>query len=151
MGNQKKKPKTKQDLPSSQDKTPKAGHITSYYDLKPSWRVSLLETCDPFGWHKADGNKLIEIQQRLANFEPLTWKEMFTQRSGKYAHPIAINELDKKARDRLTERKIDDVEQLICLRVSKKERIWGVLDNGILNLIWWDPEHQVYPMNITDN
>lgn len=37
---------------------------------------------------------------------------------------------------------LDDV---VSLRLSGPERVFGYLDNGVLVLLWWDPIHQVCP------
>ena len=37
---------------------------------------------------------------------------------------------------------LDDV---VSLRLSGPERVFGYLDNGVLVLLWWDPLHQVCP------
>jgi hypothetical protein len=40
----------------------------------------------------------------------------------------------------------DDVEAVLSLRISARERVWGILDGPALQVLWWDPEHQVYPV-----
>jgi hypothetical protein len=29
--------------------------------------------------------------------------------------------------------------------------VWGLKGSNGIYLLWWDPMHTVYPMNITDN
>ena len=26
-----------------------------------------------------------------------------------------------------------------------KQRLWGFLRAGVFHVLWWDPEHQIYP------
>ena len=71
----------------------------------------------------------------------MTWKAIGTNGS----HPVALNDLDKTARDRLAELNLDDIDHLYSLRLSGTERVWGILDRSILKVLWWDPDHQVCP------
>jgi len=31
------------------------------------------------------------------------------------------------------------------LRVSGKKRLYGILDESVFSILWWDPEHKVWP------
>lgn len=87
------------------------------------------------------------IQERLKAFESMTLGEMI----GKQNHLIPVEQLCKEAERRLVELRLDDVTSLFSLRITKIERVWAVLEHNVAILLWWDPEHQVYPMNVTDN
>lgn len=95
----------------------------------------------PFGCHVLTGQDAREIQRKLGAFEGMTWSDI--ERAG--SHNVAIDKLSKPARDRLTEIKQDDLDELFSLRLSGKERIWGIRDRSVLRLLWWDPEHAVCP------
>jgi hypothetical protein len=46
----------------------------------------------------------------------------------------------------LRDRELDDVDELFSLRMGgAKKRIYGIRDRGTLQVIWWDPEHEIYP------
>ena len=100
---------------------------------------------DPFGWHKITVAKLHEIHERLKNFETMTWHDILIT-GKKHNHSIEIHKLSKLAMDRLKETKLDDIEKLISLKVSSRERIWGIKHQTVLLLLWWDPKHQVCPL-----
>lgn len=70
---------------------------------------------------------------------------------GRQNHQIPVKQLGKAARDRLMQLGFDDFDSLLSLRVTKTERIWGVKATNGISLLWWDPEHTVYPMNIANN
>lgn len=89
-----------------------------------------------------DHGTLLEVMERLGNFEGMTWTEI-EQSTG--SHPISKNLLIKSAQDRLIEIKQDDVDELFSLRVNGKARIWGIREEHVLRVLWWDPEHQVCP------
>lgn len=137
-----KKPRVAAD-PASK-KEPLAPEGFDFRKETPAWRVHRLELCDPYGWHVADKSMLQSVQQRLANFETMTWMEILV-RGHKFNHPIQVLALSKDARDRLAALGLDQIEELISLRVSATERIFGIRDGRILDLLWWDPEHRVCP------
>jgi hypothetical protein len=103
--------------------------------------------CDPFGWHKLDKDKLDEIRTKLAQFEGQTWNEILLIAKGKN-HTIAKSDLSKAARDRLAELRLDDVDYVISLRLSGKERVFGLKHDVALTLLWWDPDHLVCPAQL---
>lgn len=122
-------------------KTPRTGFDENPRKLKPAWRIGAMEMCDPFGWHQLDGVLLLEIRAKLRDFESMTWGEII----GRDSHAVAVSSLCKAARDRLATLRLDDLEELFSLRLSAKERVWGVLEHNILTLLWWDPSHAVCP------
>ncbi|WP_333309597.1 hypothetical protein [Microcoleus sp. N9_A2] len=103
-----------------------------------------MELASHYGWQNIDGEKLKEIQTKLTNFESMTWREILVD-SKKQNHTVPINKLSKLARERLSEINLDDLDELTSLRLSATERIWGILNQGVMELLWWDPNHEVYP------
>jgi hypothetical protein len=91
---------------------------------------------DPFGWHKVDRPTLDEIREKLGQFEGRTWGEIL---NSKHNHNVDIDRLCKDARTRLAALKQNDLEQLLSLRLSGPERIWGILSEGVCTILWWDP------------
>jgi len=114
----------------------------------PAWRLFKLEMYDrssgegreSFGWHEIARGKLSGIRKSLQNFETMTWGEI-----GNGSHCVSVDQLIPPARKRLEELKLDDVDHLFSLRVTGKERIWGIMDGAILNILWWDPRHKLCP------
>jgi hypothetical protein len=142
-------PKGKKQVKTKETPTPRkqpklAGDPQDYYHKNPAWRISKMEFGDPFGWHVLGTEKLDYIREKLRNFESMTWKEILVD-AKKQNHNIAVDVLIKAARDRLTEIKLDDIDELTSLHLAGAERVWGILDQGILNLLWWDPDHKVCP------
>lgn len=115
----------------------------SHHNLRPSWRVASLELVDPYGWHRLSAEKLLDIRQKLAHFETMRWSELLVQ-AKKRNHSIKISEISPEARDRLDLIGIA-LDEVVSLRLSGKERVFGYLENGVLELLWWDPDHQVCP------
>jgi hypothetical protein len=137
-------PKAKE-IPSF-GKTPKASEGRSYYSDHPSWRIGRMDFVDPFGWHTVDSQKLEDIRSKLGQLETRTWGEILL-RAKKQNHSVSIEILCKDAQDRLSEmyKGHVDIDDLVSLRLSGRERVWGILDQGVFAVLWWDPEHAVCP------
>lgn len=125
-------------------KEPSALFGTDPMRLTPAWRVSLMEMVTPFGWHEIGPEKLREVQGKLKDFESMTWHEILTT-SRHRNHPISVDQLCKEARDRLEAIGQNDIEELVSLRLSGPERVWGIRSEHVLKILWWDPAHSVCP------
>lgn len=72
----------------------------------------------------------------------MTWGEI----EGANSHLIQISDCpNPRVQKRLNELRLDDYNELFSLRLSAKERVFGVLFGNVLKLLWYDPEHQVWP------
>lgn len=143
MSKNQKKPTTK--IIPLTNKEPKiASSPTGYYHLRPSWRISKLEMVEPYGWHIIDIEKLNYIREKLVHFESMTWDEILIK-GKKFHHSVATDKLSLEAQRRLRETRQDDIDDIVSLRLTGTERVWGILDQGILNLLWWDEYHSVCP------
>ncbi len=111
-------------------------------DDSPVWRVSTLDMDGPWGWENIDKTHFFKrILPKIQNFESMMWKEIL----GRDSHPVNVEQISKAAQKRLTELRLDDFQTLVSLRFTGKERLWGVKSQNILKIIWWDPNHEVYP------
>lgn len=109
----------------------------------PVWRIGSLDFGGPWGWERMGDLSLFKaIREKLKNFETMTWSEI----EGRDHHFISIKNISKEAKQRLQDINQDDLDQLFSLRLSAKERLWGIRKEEILNILWWDPEHSVYPV-----
>ncbi len=105
-----------------------------------------MEVRERFGWHLLDRARALRVRERLADFESMTWAEILGR--GDQHHPVAVSDLAPEARRRLTQLRLEDLDDLISLRLSGRERVWGFPDQvlpSILHLLWWDPDHEVCP------
>lgn len=63
-------------------------------------------------------------------------------------HDQEISSLCSEARQRLAvlqlDRELEDAK-LFRFRVGGTERLWGFRRGGCFYVLWWDPDHQVYP------
>lgn len=102
----------------------------------------------PFGWKRANAQDFQQIFDRLKSFETMTWQAIDQTKSCGF---MPVEQMSKEAQDRLEETGRDEYDALYKLRITQKGRLWGVRMEQVLHLLWWDPEHLVYPMNIKDN
>ncbi|PKK82404.1 MAG: hypothetical protein CVT49_13785 [candidate division Zixibacteria bacterium HGW-Zixibacteria-1] len=110
--------------------------------LTPSWAVARIDRISEWGWDNISVDILwAEIHSKLRDFESMTWAEIMAKGS----HNIEKYKLIPRAQNRLSELRLDDLGELFSLRLTGKKRIWGILNNGILRIIWYDPQHQIYP------
>ncbi|MEK8020615.1 MAG: hypothetical protein VSS75_027425 [Candidatus Parabeggiatoa sp.] len=128
--------------PSEQWKT-QLGKLPSSDIDKPVWQFSLLDWEGPWGWRDVKANQWQQILQKLGHFETRTWADI---KSDGNNHTVLIQKNpNSEVLKRLTEIHLDDIEELFSLRLSGKERLWGILDNHIFKILWWDPNHEVWP------
>ncbi|WP_017306277.1 hypothetical protein [Spirulina subsalsa] len=139
-------------------KTPQAEKIPKraidpniYAQHKACWAFSSMDCGDNFGWDKATYDDLKEIRDVLWNLETMTWNEIFLD-AKKQHHSCDVDFKAKKpssiACKRLKEINMDDQDKLWSIRLSSKKRLWGILDRGVFYILWWDPNHQVYPSTL---
>lgn len=112
---------------------------------KPTWRFQRLDWNGPWCPKELKTSaKTAEIIKKLGNVEHESWTQIKSRTSMK-SHLVSTEKLCKEAQKRLVELKLDDWGQIFSLRLSSKERLWGLLQGDIFYALWWDPEHQVCP------
>lgn len=138
-----KKPKIKTE-PSNSKQPKMASGPSSFYKLKPVWRISDLEMEGPYGWHKIDIQTFEHIRAKLSDFESMTWNQILMD-GKKQHHSISPEQITKAAKERLIAIDQDDAAILVSLRLTGTNRVWGILEEGVLRLLWWDPNHEIFP------
>jgi hypothetical protein len=122
--------------------------VESVSETRPVWRIGLMDMDGPWGWGTLDAEQVRQILERLRCFETMKWREIENTPS---CGSMELNTMCADAKERLTEIRRDDIDSLFKLRVTKSARVWGVRSGSVFEVLWWDPEHSVYPMNIADN
>jgi hypothetical protein len=131
--------------PTTLNKQPHTTYSADPMKMTPSWRIALAQIVDPWGWHGLDADGLMSIRVKLSEYEAKTWNEILVKQCH-FNHRIECHKLCREAQNRLAELGLDDIEQLISLRLGSCERVWGILNYNVLDLLWWDPDHLVYPV-----
>ena len=93
---------------------------------------------------------LDNILSKLISYEGMTWGGDTISFRGKSVgngtnnHFEYIANMSKDAQRRAKDIHLD-VDQLFSLRLTGKERLYGVLNNGVFSVLWYDSEHEIYP------
>lgn len=115
-----------------------------------SLHLGYLDLDGPFGWKDIGIEKLKEILYIIRSYESMTWSEIkkathgFSNKSKN--HFIPICECSREAQKRYMECFDENIaeDEVFSLRLSNKERIFGIVTKGVFKALWWDPEHKVY-------
>ena len=123
----------------------------SYIKKPPVWNFSKLDF-EHSKWCPQRCDNFIEVViKKLKHYEGMTWQDIDAAAGGKRRgtnnHSIPIDKLCKEARDRLLEvLKIYD-DELYSLRLDGTTRLFGIRNDGVFNMIWYDPDHEICPSN----
>lgn len=122
-------------------KEPRLGQVPNVLKERPSWRFRHLDIDGPYCPTRMFPEVVRDVRTKLAGFESMTWGEI----EGANSHFISVDQLVPAARERLTVLRLDDVEAVFSLRLSARERVFGIRELAVLRLVWWDPDHEVCP------
>lgn len=107
-----------------------------------AWRIGTVDRNGPWGWDKVTQSELVAIHERCADWETMRQGEFFGPGGNKL---IPTDHLCPRARARLEELELDDVDGLWELRVGGQPRVWGFRLDNVFRFLWWDPRHEVCP------
>lgn len=138
--NKKKEAKTLEN--PIETKTPKAGVLPTD-SLHPEFRADQLDRQGPWGWDHFDTSEIQEVFQKIFETQKLTWHDLRNNGS----HFVDRVALSSEAQKRLVQIKNDDLDQLFSLRLTGRKRIWGIKEQNIIWILWWDPQHTACPSN----
>lgn len=127
-------------------KTPRALYIDDpdAGERHPVWRFA---DHDDEGTHtlgNLDGTGLIGLISKLRSFESMKINEIFAVGS-EHGKSYPVEDLPTSVQKRLTALGRDDETEVARLRCGGKPRLYGFLRENVFHVLWWDPEHQVYP------
>lgn len=108
------------------------------------WRFSDADTGGEWPISAISPEHMAMLISKMASFESMEIGEIFkpgAQLGKKY--PLASLPSHTLARLRDLER--DDEDEIARLRCTGSTRLSGFLREHVFHVIWWDPEHRVYP------
>lgn len=123
-------------------KKPRFSDPTPYSNSPLSWRFSACDRNGPFSWKALQDPKYKEILEKLHEFETKNFNELAATGS----HFIETGSLSEEAQKRLAEIKLDDLENLMSFRCEGADRVWCIPEGALMRVLWYDPEHKVYPV-----
>jgi hypothetical protein len=137
-----KQPKTAQQIAGK--KAPViAEPVPLYNEEKAAWRISRIQLIAPYGFRELDVEGISRVKERLGALERNSWKDIFI-RDKHYNHQIEVDELKCAIAKKWMEDNLPDQHSLWTIRVTGKERIWGILAEGAYQIVFWDPEHLIW-------
>ncbi|MCK4593344.1 hypothetical protein KAU45_02495 [bacterium] len=140
-----KKPKLEHDLQFKKQPSSEYKPLSSY-DLNPTWSLKYLQIDNQWCWSGIQRDKLLEVVVKAKEFEKSKWKELLTK--GYPAKFIPVRAIRKEAQEILLDELRIQQETIVRFQISGKERIWGLLIEGVFHVIFWDPEHEIYPSEL---
>ena len=112
---------------------------------RPAFRVGMmdLEWRTPLGhgWLTLSGADWLELQLKNKNIEAFSWLDL--KRAG--SHNVSLEQVIREAQTRLENDLHLELDEIFSVRLSGKERIWGMKIVNVLHVIWFDPEHEICP------
>lgn len=138
-----KKPKIAKDArPQKATKEAKAPD-SDFNKEHPRWSFRCVDWDGPFGWSAISRENAEELVKCLSSYEGMTWTEIMQRQS---CGSISQDVLSKDARDRLKRIGRETTPDLFKLQITGRRRVWGVKEATMFRFLWWDPDHQVYPV-----
>lgn len=114
----------------------------------PVWQF---QQCDfeheMWGWKHIDSEDMRKTLQTFSKLETMTWGDIKKAAGGKAKgngtnnHFLPVDGFTKEAKNRLYELKLDDVDELFSLRLGNTVRIYGIRNDRVLQLLWYDRHH----------
>ncbi len=91
--------------------------------------------------------EIVELLRFLDELTQKTWRQCESETSNghKRNHDHAITDLLPVAQERL--RVLDDNEERVFrFRLNAKSRLWGFRSGSLFRILWYDQQHEVYPV-----
>lgn len=143
----KKKPKTKEKVKGGK-KPKEVVQANSYLGKNPVWRFHRSDS-EHSKWSLQEKSYLDnELIEKLIGFEGMTWQQIQNasggRSSGTNSHFIDVEDLITEAKSRLVELNVYN-DQLFSLRLTGSKRLFGILEDGVFHVIWYDRNHEICP------
>lgn len=111
---------------------------------RPVWRFADIDLAGDWNPATITPAALTTLIDKLRSFESMTIGEIFSP-GGEHGKRYDPGKMPPAARSRLTEINRDDETEIVRLRCGNKPRLYGFLREHVFHILWWDPEHQVWP------
>lgn len=112
----------------------------AFYKKTPAWKFY---KCDNDCWSLTSETAKVDFWNEILPFfknqENRTWQDILITDNNKN-HEIIVSKLNKCARDRLLDLRIE-AESIISLRLQGKHRIYGYMEQSAFCILWYDIDH----------
>jgi hypothetical protein len=93
-----------------------------------------------------EAKKIVEFLCEIAGS---TWREIENMTTGghKMHHGQELKRVTRKAKRDAERKKLGETfgDEIFRFRLGSKRRLWGFRKERTFHVVWWDPEHKVYP------
>jgi hypothetical protein len=112
------------------------------------WRFTHVDHDGPWGFSDTETAEFCGILRRLASFESMTVDEAFHRGDypGKDYDVEAIP--NSTALDRLEALGLADQTKIWRLQLGGQPRLYGFLHGNVFHVVFWDPEHKIWPSQL---
>jgi len=137
---------------SNRPRSSQESQLKNFDAQPPTWSFVIADKSWPESLYSERAGKdwTDIILPKLRDFEGLTWAEIKRQTYGRgnksSNHYVYVNQMLKKVGKRLEQLHLEDKEQLFSLRLGSRKRIYGIKIGSVLRIIWYDPDHKLYPV-----
>lgn len=109
------------------------------------WRFEHVDHEGPWGFSKLSGDDLCALLRKLRDFERMSVPALLHQ-SGGLAKSYDLEKLpNKQAKERLEHLRLADQTSISRLRINGPGRLYGFIDKNVFHVVFWDPEHLIWP------
>lgn len=93
-----------------------------------------------------DGPTLLSVRDKLLHYEKQKWSQSAGSGSSGTLKRIPVADCRPAVKKRFTELGLDHVDDALWeFRLAGELRVWGVRADDVCYIVWWDPDHTVYP------
>lgn len=109
-----------------------------------SWRFGMMDMGGDWSCASLSADVLQEVRTKLLEYEKKTWDESYSKK-GAGLKKVDATGICSRAFERLKTLKLDDAAALWEFHLTGKQRVWGIRIGTVCYLLWWDPDHTVWP------
>ena len=120
-------------------------------NLQSVWLFDRIDRAGKFSFdiNRADFRPK-EFLEKMINYSNMTWSEINKQThdDGKSKHHFLrdVRKFSKEAQERVENLKLtEDTDRIFSFALTNKLRIIGLRDREFFHVLWYDPEHEIYP------
>ncbi len=133
---------------NSSKKTVQLNNPDNYDKLYASWRFSKINLGCKWCLSQNDWKHWeLYVLPKLRDFEKMTWSEIKSipkATGGTKHHNIEITRLTKEAQSEMQNCNLI-YDEIFSLRLTGVQRIFGILEKGVLDIVWFDDKHEICP------
>ena len=145
--------KTKRSFPTLNSKEPSIEKSPlSYWKMKPSFSFRKYDSGMSWALPMQGKPDADIVFSHLHDISSMTWSEVLQASGGRSrgtnSHGVPIAKLCKEVKQRADRINLNE-DNILSLRLQGKVRLWGIIEpeNGCFFVIWYDPDHKVYPLS----